>query len=167
MNKLQSQRRNSGKEFEEAIRRSWLRVPDVWRMRITDGGGASRPGDELVLTAHGNMLIEMKRTESDRFELGFLRPGQLNGLVRFDECLKQNHGLVFISFIEHKEQAFAFKITDAMEFMCLYRRKYITREEFCSGDFFSIKLPVMYDGHDKYYDLLGLVKFIPMWIKTI
>lgn len=67
MRNKQRERQQRGDDFQAEIRRSWRGVPNVWRMRIADGAGATRPGDEIVITPEVNILAEMKRTESPTF----------------------------------------------------------------------------------------------------
>ena len=79
MRNKQRERQQRGDDFQAEIRRSWRGVPNVWRMRIADGAGATRPGDEIVITPEVNILAEMKRTESRRFSLDYMRPNRSSG----------------------------------------------------------------------------------------
>lgn len=131
----QRERQQRGEDFQNEIRRSWRLVPHTWRIRIPDGKGGTRPADELILSENINILVEMKRTEGDRFELAFLEPNQIKGLIDFDKVIARNYGLVFISFLNEelrRDIAYAFRLTTAMRYMLQKRRKFITLEEFAN-----------------------------------
>ena len=90
-NEKQAERRQRGEDFQEECRRSWRQIPNLWRLRITDGGNlGTRPADELVLLEHVNLLCEEKRTDGDRFKLSMLRADQLTGLINFEKALDRN-----------------------------------------------------------------------------
>lgn len=121
----QKNRRDRGEEFQDEIRRSWRLLPNVWRMRIKDGMGGTRPADEIVTTVNGNFLIEAKRTAGDRFELSFIRPNQFRGLLNF-EVVPHNFGLVFVSFQnKNDDEAYAFRLSSLLKYMREYRFQYI------------------------------------------
>nr|WP_092074976.1 hypothetical protein [Dendrosporobacter quercicolus]NSL49607.1 hypothetical protein [Dendrosporobacter quercicolus DSM 1736]SDN24707.1 hypothetical protein SAMN04488502_11563 [Dendrosporobacter quercicolus] len=123
----QKERRDRGQEFQDEIRRSWRLVPNVWRMRISDGRGSTRPADEIVTTANGNFLIEAKRTQGDKFELSFIRPNQFRGLLNF-EVIPRNFGLVFVSFLSKDiDEAYAFRLSTVIKYMQERRFRYIAR----------------------------------------
>lgn len=123
----QKERRDRGQEFQDEIRRSWRMMNNVWRLRISDGRGATRPADEIVTTMKGNFLIEAKRTQGDKFELGFIRPNQLRGLLNF-EVIPQNFGLVFVSFLNKDiDEAYAFRLSTVIKYMQERRYRYIAR----------------------------------------
>ena len=93
-NEKQAERRQRGEDFQEECRRSWRQIPNLWRLRITDGGNlGTRPADELVLLEHVNLLCEEKRTDGDQFKLSMLRTDQLTGLINFEKALDRNIGL--------------------------------------------------------------------------
>jgi hypothetical protein len=127
----QTERRQRGEDFQDEIRRSWRLIPGCWRLRITDGKGTGdRPADDLVLLEHINILSEEKRTAGDRFELSFLRPNQLRGLLAFDNVLERNKGLVFVSFLNADvDEAYAFRLADALPYMKQQNRRYVTIDE--------------------------------------
>lgn len=166
MDALQKERRDRGDEFQTEIRRSWRLTPNVWRMRVTDTGAGSRPADELVLTANGNILAEMKRSTKDRFQLSYLQPNQITGLVDFDHVLPQNVGLVFVSFSRPDiDAAYAFRLRTALNYMRRQNRLYITRHELEAEIIPRIELPRIYiHGQKKKwlngpaYDLTGVVE---------
>lgn len=122
----QKERRDRGEEFQDEIRRSWRMLPNIWRMRIKDGKGGTRPADEIVTTINGNFLVEAKRTAGDKFELGFIRPNQFRGLLNF-EVLPHNFGMVFVSF-QNKDidEAYAFRLSSLVKYMKQYRFQYIS-----------------------------------------
>lgn len=130
VDQLQKERHDRGSEFEAEIRRSWRMIPQIWRMKIPDRGGGTRPADTIVTTINGNILSELKRTKGDRFELNFLRPNQIRGLLHF-EIIPQNYGLVFVSFQNSEiDEAYAFRLSTLMRYMKEYRFQYISREVF-------------------------------------
>lgn len=125
----QKERQQRGDDFQKEIRRSWRLIPNVWRMRISDGGAGTRPGDEIVLTSKANFLIEMKRTVGDRFELTMLRPNQVHGLRDFDKTLPHNIGLVFVSFLnEHIDEAYAIRLTTLEHYLKQQNHRYVLRK---------------------------------------
>lgn len=159
----QAERRQRGEDFQNEIRRSWRLIPNCWRLRITDGVNrtGSRPADELLLLESINILCEEKRTAGDRFELSFLRPNQLRGLLEFDAVLPQNKGLVFVSFLNaDTDTAYAFCIADATAYMKEQDRQYIALEEFKQQKIKCVHLPVIVvtdkDEQKKGYDLKGV-----------
>lgn len=111
-NEKQAERRQRGEDFQEECRRSWRQIPNLWRLRITDGGNlGTRPADELVLLEHVNLLCEEKGTDGDRFKLSMLRADQLTGLINFEKALDRNIGLVLVSFLnEAVDVAYAFRV---------------------------------------------------------
>jgi hypothetical protein len=156
--KQQRERQQRGEDFQDEIRRSWALIPNCWRMRIKDGGGGTRPADEIVLLEEVNILAEHKRTESDRFELAFLRTDQVKGLIQFDRCLVRNLGLVFVSFHNQDagiDEAYAFRLARALQYMQYKGRQYVTLEELGYQDLPCSKLPRI--AADLTYDLGGLV----------
>lgn len=134
-NEKQAERRQRGEDFQEECRRSWRQIPNLWRLRITDGGNlGTRPADELVLLEHVNLLCEEKRTDGDRFMLSMLRTDQLKGLINFEKALDRNIGLVLVSFLnEAVDVAYAFRLVHAMAYMNQKGRRYITLEELQQG----------------------------------
>lgn len=165
-NNLQKERRDRGDDFQLEIRRSWRLTPNVWRMRVTDTGAGSRPADELVLTANGNILAEMKRTAKDRFQLGYLRTNQTKGLIDFDNALPHNYGLVFVSFnSSNLDVAYAFRLRTVLGYLKRQNRLHITRRELETEQIPRIELPRIYiHGQSKdwlngpAYDLMGVVE---------
>ncbi len=159
----QAERRKRGEDFQYELRRSWRLIPNCWRMRITDAAGriGTRPGDDIILLEHINILSEDKRTAGDRFELSFLRPNQLKGLLEFDGVMDRNIGMVFISFLnEAVDLAFAFRLVDALVYMKAQNRQYITLEELQQQKINSIPLPLLdlYENDQpvRGYDLKGV-----------
>jgi len=124
-------------------------------MRIPDGKGGTRPADELVLFENINILAEMKRTEGDCFELAFLEPHQIKGLLDFDKVIDRNYGLVYVSFLNEelkRDVAYAFRLVTAMRYMRQKRRKYISMEELYNNAIPRVYLSraVMPDGKPGY-----------------
>lgn len=159
----QAERRKRGEDFQDELRRSWRLVPRCWRMRITDAAGrvGTRPADDIILLDQVNILCEAKRTAGDRFELSFLRPNQLRGLLEFDGVMDRNIGMVFVSFLnEAVDLAFAFRLLDALLFMKQQNRQYITLEELQLQKIKRVPLPVieLYENDQpvRGYDLKGV-----------
>ncbi len=153
----QRERQQRGSNFEEQIRNSLRFVPDLWTINIQDGRGGSRPGDRLILTEHVNILAEIKRTASQRFQLSYLRMNQVYGLVDFDNVSERNYGLVFINFnnpLRELDEAYVFRLTTALKFMRKKDRQFIKLEELKKGTVPAIHLPKV---NDKRYDLEGVV----------
>lgn len=156
----QRERQQRGDDFQNEIRRSWSFVPNIWRMRIKDGGGGSRPGDEIILTSKFNILAEMKRTKGTHFNLGMLEPDQLRGLVDFDQVIERNYGLVFISFHNPKkelDEAYAFRILTALKYMKKKDQLHIHLDDFRENKITAVELPRKY-GKEPYYDLQGVIQ---------
>ena len=155
MNK-QKERQQRGKEFENELRASWGLLKGVWRFRIPDGGGGTRPGDELILLDDVNILGEHKRTASDRFQLSYLRTDQVQGLLAFDMVIKRNLGLVFVSFLnDNVDHAYCFRLITALQFMHETGRKYITLAEFQNQELPCVELPRL-PGEARVYDMKGV-----------
>lgn len=128
----QRERRQRGEDFQAEMRRSWHLVPNTWRMRIADGGGGTRPADEIILAPEVNILAEHKRTSGDRFELSFLRPNQVRGLLDFDGVIERNYGLVFISFHNPEkdlDECYALRLVETLRYMQYKERQHILLEE--------------------------------------
>lgn len=149
----QKERQQRGHNFQEEIRKSWLLVPNVWQLRIKDGGGGTRPADMLTICDEVNILAELKRTASQKFELSFLRSGQVKGLVDFDEVIGRNYGLVFVSFLNEAkdiDEAYAFRLVAALRYMHRRSRAHITLEELRQGAIHRINLPLLESAERKY-----------------
>ncbi|MFJ5716574.1 hypothetical protein [Neobacillus sp. NPDC093127] len=154
----QRERQQRGDDFQEEIRNSWPHVPNVWHIHIKDGGGGTRPADRLVLCEEVNILSELKRTAGERFNLSFLRPNQIRGLIDFDQVIKRNYGLVLVSFHnpkKHLDKAYAFRLHHALMFFHKHSRQYLTLEELEAKKILAIELPRL-SYSDKTYDLRGL-----------
>lgn len=152
----QRERQQRGSNFQEEIRHSLRLVPNLWTINITDGRGGSRPADRIIITEKVNILAELKRTAGRRFNLSFLRPNQLQGLIDFDRVIKRNYGLVFINFHDLKnniDEAYAFRLITALKFMRQKGVRFITIDEFRNKKIPAIHLPRKKD----YYDLRGVV----------
>ncbi|MEH7457559.1 hypothetical protein V7183_10080 [Bacillus sp. JJ1127] len=155
----QRERQQRGDDFQAEIRRSWRHIPNVWRMRIADGAGATRPGDEIVLTPEVNILAEMKRTESRRFSLDYMRPNQILGLRDFDQIIGRNLGLVFISFLNESkglDEAYAFRLLTVLIHMKKRNVNHIKLEEFRNQTVPCVPLPRL-TYHEPSYDLSGVL----------
>lgn len=158
----QRQRYQRGLDFQDEIRRSWPRVPNTWRLRISDAGGGSRPADELVITPGYNLLAEMKRTAKQAFQLNFLRENQVKGLLDFDRVIDKNLGLVYCSFMaldnNGEDETYAFRLSTAILYMQYVKRQHITLQELRG------RVPAVYlERHENadgegYYDLERLVR---------
>lgn len=157
---LQRERNERGQQFQEEIRRSWLLIPNCWRLRIKDGGGGTRPADELVLLDEANLLSEHKRTAGNRFQFSMLRPDQVTGLLDFDSTLERNKGLVFVSFHNPEkglDDAYAFRLVVAMAYMHRKGLQYISRDDLESKVIPCAQLPRL-EADEPTYDLRGLVE---------
>jgi len=156
----QAERRERGEAFQLEIKRSWKLLPNLWRLRLTDAVGriGTRPADEVVLTDRVNYLVEEKRTNGNQFTLSMLRPDQLKGLLEFEQALERNRGYVFISFLnETTDEAYAFRLVDALVFMKQKNRRYINLEELHSGAIEVIALPLIEIDGERGYDLKGVL----------
>lgn len=157
---VQRDRRQRGGDFQGEIRRSWGLVPNVWRARIRDGGGTCVPADEITLTLGGNILAELKRTTKDFFALSFLRKNQVQGLIDFDRVLPHNHGLVFISFEnvrEDRDEAYAFRLATALKYMIDGDTRAITLTAFRQRELPCYPLDRITIDGEPGYDIGGLV----------
>lgn len=161
---LQRERQQRGTDFQEEIRSSWRQVPNCWRMTIESGKGqgqssGTRPADAITILNDVNVLTELKRTSGEAFELGFLRPNQLEGLIDFDAVIPRNFGLVFVSFLNEErgiDAAYSIRLIDAIKFMKRVGRQHIKLEELRRGAVACLHLPVTwYKGH-RLYDLQGV-----------
>lgn len=153
----QRERNQRGEDFQDEIRRSWRLLPSLWRTRITDGGGGTRPADELIITQDINIIAEHKRTQKKSFQLNFMRPNQITGLVDFDQIIDRNLGLVFVSFLDEAvgvDKAYAFRLITALHYMKKKGRVHITLEEFIEKRVPCVELPRLENG---LYDLQGVV----------
>lgn len=159
-NEKQAERRQRGEDFQEECRLSWRQVPNLWRLRITDGSSlGTRPADELILLESANLLCEEKRTDGDRFTLSMLRTDQLKGLLKFEQALDRNYGFVFVSFLnEAVDAAYCFRLLDALRYMKTKNRQYITLEELQQGVIEAVPLPRITIDGKLGYDFKGVVK---------
>lgn len=160
MNAKQKERRQRGEDFQLEIMKSWRLVPNVWTMVIKDGGGGARPADRIILTEPINILAELKRTKSRRFELSYLRPNQIQGLIDFDKVIERNVGLVFVSFHDPDEgldKAYAFRLAEALLYMREKGTLYITLDELESNRIVCAELP-RNESETNTYDLKGVIE---------
>ncbi|MCR9040906.1 hypothetical protein QRX25_10635 [Bacillus sp. L381] len=158
----QRERRQRGSDFEAEIKRSWPFVENVWHMKLKDGGGNTNAADRIVLTNQVNMLIEMKRTKSKSFDLGFLRQNQIKGLIDFDQVIDRNFGIVTVSFHNPDiglDETYAFRLTEALQFMRHHNRLNIRLTEFQSEALPAVKIPRINAAQPR-YDLKELVRFV-------
>ncbi|MER1275516.1 hypothetical protein RJD11_12250 [Bacillus velezensis] len=162
MRNKQRERRQRGNDFEAEIKRSWPLVENVWHMKLKDGGGSTNAADRIVLTNEVNILIEMKRTKSKSFELGFLRQNQIKGLIDFDQVIDRNFGIVTVSFHNPDiglDETYAFRLTEALKFMRHNDRLNIRLTEFQSETLPAVKIPRINTEQPR-YDLKELVQFV-------
>ncbi|MED3571926.1 hypothetical protein [Cytobacillus praedii] len=161
----QRERHDRGQDFQEEIKRSWRLVPNIWTLPIQDGRGGSKPADRLVITENANYLTELKRTEKKEFQLDFLRPNQIRGLIDFDQVITKNIGLVLVSFHDLRkgiDEAYAIRLTTALRYMQQKGRRSIPLEELRKGVILgattkvSVKIPRLPAG-DPTYDLQGVL----------
>lgn len=156
----QRERQERGQDFQVEMRRSWHFVNNCWRKRLKDGGGGTEPGDDVILLQDFNVLAEYKRTEGHRFEMKFLRPDQVRGLLDFDRIIARNYGLVFVSFHNPKDgldEAYAFRLIRALRYMYNRGVLYIPLDAFRRKSLPCIELPRL-DDPEPTYDLRGLIE---------
>lgn len=128
----QRERRQRGHDFQQEVRNSWRLIPNTWQIVIKDGGGGSRPADNLVLAQEINILQELKRTTSRKFELSFLEPNQIRGLIDFDQVILNNYGMVLVSFHNPEkglDDAYAIRLISALRYMNDKGRQFISLDE--------------------------------------
>lgn len=156
----QLEKQQRGEDFQDEIRRSWHLIEPSWRMRISDGKGrGTRPADEIILLKDLNILAEHKRTAGTRFELSFLEPNQIKGLLDFDQVLERNYGLVFVSFLNEEygdDEAYTFRLITALKYMKKEGRKYITSKELRNKLIRNVTLPRLTIDEKPGYDLKGV-----------
>ena len=117
----------------------------------------TRPADELILLEHVNLLCEEKRTDGDRFTLSMLRTDQLKGLLKFEQALDRNKGLVLVSFLNKAvDAAYAFRLLDILLFMKKAGRQYVTLAELQQGEGKAIYLPRITINGERGYDFKGV-----------
>ena len=148
-----------GEAFQVELKRSWRLINPCWRMRISDGRGSSRPADEIILLEEFNILAEHKRTAGDRFELSFLEPNQIKGLLDFDQVITKNYGMVFVSFLDEEagiDDAYTFRLITALRYMKSKHRKYITQTEFMFNLIPNIQIARITIDEKPGYDLKGV-----------
>ena len=112
--------REAGKEFESIMDKSLLRMHDVWFTRLRDGKGAERPADTLALFPSVRMLMEYKRTKSERFSLSLIEKVQIEGLVNFEKAGINNYGLVFVNFYNmytYTDYCFCFRLVHLLHWL--------------------------------------------------
>lgn len=131
--------KSKGERFEKEIAESWQQVPKSWRLRIRDGGGGDRPGDEIVVLDKFRLLCELKCTNKKTFSMSLIRPGQIQGLMAFSKCNRLNLGLVFIKF-EYTQELFIVHIFDLMKWISMNETLSISRNEFDENILKNIKM---------------------------
>lgn len=120
LNNKQKERHDRGQDFQNEIKNSWRHVPHIWTMPIADGRGGSRAADRLTIAPKVNLLLELKRTAKKAFELSFLRPNQIRGLIDFDQVIERNYGIVLVSFLDKNkgvDEVYAIRLTVALRYM--------------------------------------------------
>lgn len=157
----QRERHNRGHDFQQEIKRSWRRIPNIWTLPIQDGRGGSKPADRLVITEHANYLTELKRTAKKEFQLDFLRPNQIRGLIDFDQVIEKNRGLVFVSFLDSKkgiDEAYAIRLVHALHYMKQTGKTSIPLEHLRqAGKAIVTPIPLL-ETAKRIYDLKGVVE---------
>lgn len=156
----QRERNQRGTDFQDEIRRSWRLVPNIWTINLKDGGGQTNAADRLIICEEVNILAELKRTKGRKFQLSFLRPNQVRGLIDFDQIIKRNYGLVLVSFHspnQGMDEAYAFRLTHAIAYFHKHNQQNITLEALKNNKIPNIRLPRL-DQADPAYDLGGLTQ---------
>lgn len=170
LNNKQRERQQRGNDFEAEIKRSWRFIPNIWTMKLTDGRGGSRAADRITISQDANFLTELKRTASKSFELSFLRPNQIRGLIDFDSIIDRNYGLVLVSFHDLKkgvDEAYAIRLVAALKVMQRMNKQSLQLEylrnvtESDKLEPLAVKLPRL-DTAEPAYDLGGIIK----WYKS-
>jgi hypothetical protein len=86
-----------------------------------------------------------------------LRTDQLKGLLKFEQALDKNRGLVLVSFLnEAVDATYAFRLLDALLFMRQKGRQYITLAELQQGEIEAIELPQITINGERGYDFKGV-----------
>lgn len=151
LNNKQRERRQRGHDFQEEIRQSLRFVPNIWTINITDGKGGSRPADRIIITEHVNILAELKRTAGKKFNLSFLRPNQIQGLIDFDNVTERNLGLVFVSFHnprQNLDETYAFRLITALEYMKSRDIRYLSIQDLRNAKVPVVKIPRINEHYD-------------------
>lgn len=158
---LQSLRKRNGESFEESCRRSWLALPGVWRMKISDAAGCgSRPADELVLTKDYNFLCEEKSCDRDVFPLSLIRPDQVRGLLDFESAVPgRNIGILAVRF-SMASQAFLLRFPEFIRYLKKRNQNQVHREELLKGACPCIRCPqvVIYPETYDFSEVFSLCK---------
>lgn len=160
----QRERQERGHDFQLEIKRSWEFVPNTWSIPIKDGLGGTKPADRLTLAEEVNLLTELKRTAKQEFQLSFLRPNQIHGLLDFDGVVKRNYGLVLVSFYNppKMDEAYAIRLVTAMQYMVKEGKKSISLEALRNGVRYkdrqvAIRIPRL-ETAEKAFDLREVVE---------
>lgn len=164
----QKERHDRGQDFQLEIKNSWRLIPNIWTMPIPDGRGGSRAADRITISQEANFLTELKRTSKKSFQLDFLRPNQIRGLLDFDQVIERNYGLVLVSFHDLPkgiDEAYAVRLTKALQAMHRMDTRNIPldvlREMAATATDLTeptaVKLPRL-DNSDPAYDLKGVIE---------
>lgn len=108
-----------GKQFEETLKLSWRHVSGAWRLRIKDGLGSERPGDEIILLKQLRLLLEAKTTNKSSFNASTanLKSHQIQAGLDFDALNKNNYSVLFIQFNSDVNQVFAFHMPKLLDYL--------------------------------------------------
>lgn len=162
LNNKQKERRDRGHDFQQEIKNSWRHVPNVWTMAIADGRGGSRAADRITIAPKVNLLTELKRTSKKEFQLGFLRPNQVRGLVDFDDIIEHNYGVVLVSFHDIPkgvDEVYAIRLSAALKYMLKKGRTSIKLVDLKKEgmEHIALRLPKL-NTQETAYDLKGLIE---------
>lgn len=162
LNNKQKERHDRGQDFQNEIKNSWRHVPHIWTMPIADGRGGSRAADRLTIAPKVNLLLELKRTSKKTFDLSFLRPNQVRGLLDFDQVIERNYGIVLVSFLDVNkgvDEVYAIRLSTAIKFMGKRGRLHIKLEELQREGMthVALRLPKL-NTQETAYDLKELVE---------
>lgn len=160
----QRERQQRGSDFQEEYRNSWKEVPNIWQIRIKDGRGGTKPADHLTVCQKVNILAELKRTASRKFELSYLEPNQIKGLVDFDQVIERNYGLVLCSFHNPRkglDDCYAIRLVTAIRYMQAKGRVHINLDELKEAHVNGKRVAMRVSRLDKptpTYDLKGVAE---------
>lgn len=154
----QKEKLQRGIEFQEEMRKSWLTLSNLWRLRIDDSSG-SRPGDSLILTNYQykplNILIEYKRKMEPVLRLSDLRESQIKGLADFDKVAPWHHSLIIVNFLDEEKSindTYAVTYYSFIKYLNVKKKLQVSAEEIKSNlDYYRAPVLENVDGTKRYH----------------